>query len=57
MDAYGTLIPFVNFFCSGVYGDSDSYEHTLSHFAGFIVTSIVIVFAVYAVHHNRQKVL
>ncbi|XP_015752583.1 PREDICTED: S-antigen protein-like isoform X5 [Acropora digitifera] len=42
---------------SGVYGDSDSYEHTLSHFAGFIVTSIVVVFAVYAVHHNRQKIV
>ena len=58
VDSYGTLIPFVNFFfCSGVYGDSDSYEHTSSHFAGFFLTSIVMVFAVYAVYHNRQKVL
>ena len=59
VDSYGTLIPFANFFffCSGMYGDSDSYEHTSSHFAGFFLTSIVMVFAVYAVYHNRQKVL
>ena len=57
MDSYRTLVRFVNFFCSGVYDDSDAYEHTLIHFAGFFLTSIVMVFAVYAVYHNRQKVL
>ena len=41
---------------NSVYRGSDPYEHTSSHFAAYFLTSIVMVFAAYALYHNRQKV-
>ncbi|XP_027049839.1 trans-Golgi network integral membrane protein 2-like isoform X2 [Pocillopora damicornis] len=41
----------------GIYRGSDSYEHRSSHFAAYFLTSIVMVFAAYALYHNRQKII